>query len=300
MAVVRQCELASVNRSTVYVRSLALEVDNEELVLCRLIDEEYTRHPFYGSRRMVVYLSRQGISVNRKRVQRLMREMGLAGMAPGPNTSKGHPEHKVYPYLLRGVAVKRPNQVWSTDITYVRLAGGFAYLVAIIDWYSRKVLSWRLSNSMDATFCVDCLEDALKQHGQPEVFNSDQGSQFTSAAFTDVLKLEGITISMDGRGRAFDNIFVERLWRTIKYEDIYLKGYANMYSLTLGLAEYFAFYNQDRPHQSLDYLTPDRVYKRAEGGGAMIMDKYPRKSNSVSNEETGQRCSAADEVAQSV
>ena len=177
MAVVRQCELASVNRSTVYVRSLALEVDDEELVLFHFIDEEYTRHPFYGSRRMVVYLSRQGISVNRKRVQRLMRKMGLTGMAPGPNTSKGHPEHKVYPYLLRGVAVKRPNQVWSTDLTYVRLAGGFAYLVAIIDWYSRKVLSWRLSNSMDATFCVDCLDDALKQHGQPEVFNSDQGSQ---------------------------------------------------------------------------------------------------------------------------
>ena len=298
MAVVRQCELASVNRSTVYVRSLALEVDDEELVLCRLIDEEYTRHPFYGSRRMVVYLSRQGISVNRKRVQRLMRKMGLAGMAPGPNTSQVHPEHKVYPYLLRGVAVDRPNQVWSTDITYVRLAGGFVYLVAIIDWYSRKVLSWRLSNSMDATFCVDCLEDALKQHGQPEVFNSDQGSQFTSAAFTDVLKREGITISMDGRGRALDNIFVERLWRTIKYEDIYLNGYANMYNLTLGLTEYFAFYNAERPHQSLGYMTPDRVYKRAEGGGAMIMDKYPRKSDLVSNEETGQRCSAADEVAQ--
>ena len=188
--------------------------------------------------------------------------------------------------------------MWSTDITYLRLAGGFAYLVAIIDWYSRKVLSWRLSNSMDATFCVDCLEDALKQHGQPEVFNSDQGSQFASAAFTDVLKREGITISMDGRGRALDNIFVERLWRTIKYEDIYLKGYANMYNLTLGLTEYFAFYNQERPHQSLGYLTPDRVYKSAEGGGAMIMDKYPRKSDSVSNEETGQRCSAADEVAQ--
>ena len=298
MAVVRQCELASVNRSTVYFRSLALEVDDEELVLFHFIDEEYTRHPFYGSRRMVVYLSRQGISVNRKRVQRLMRKMGLTGMAPGPNTSKGHPEHKVYPYLLRGVAVKRPNQVWSTDITYVRLAGGFAYLVAIIDWYSRKVLSWRLSNSMDATFCVDCLDDALKQHGQPEVFNSDQGSQFTSAAFTDVLKREGNTISMDGRGRALDNIFVERLWRTIKYEDIYLNGYANMYNLTLGLTEYFAFYNAERPHQSLSYLTPDRVYKSAEGGGAMIMDKYPRKSGSVSNEETGQRCSAAGEVAQ--
>ncbi len=208
----------------------------------------------------------QGYSVNRKRVQRLMRQMGLAGMAPGPNTSQGHPEHKVYPYLLRGVEVVRPNQVWSTDITYVRLARGFAYLVAIIDWYSRKVLSWRLSNSMDAAFCVDCLEDALRQYGQPEVFNSDQGSQFTSTAFTDALKREGIAISMDGRGRALDNIFVERLWRTLKYEDIYLKGYGDMGSLTLGLTAYFVFYNRERPHQSLGNLTPDRVYKSAEGG----------------------------------
>lgn len=195
-----------------------------------------------------------------------MRQMGLAGMAPGPNTSQGHPEHKVYPYLLRGVEVVRPNQVWSTDITYVRLARGFAYLVAIIDWYSRKVLSWRLSNSMDAAFCVDCLEDALRQYGQPEVFNSDQGSQFTSTAFTDALKREGIAISMDGRGRALDNIFVERLWRTLKYEDIYLKGYGDMGSLTLGLTAYFVFYNRERPHQSLGNLTPDRVYKSAEGG----------------------------------
>lgn len=295
---VRQCELASVNRSTVYARSQVLEVDDEELTLCRLMDEEYTRHPFYGSRRMVVFLREQGYPVNRKRVQRLMQQMGLAGMAPGPNTSQGHPEHKVYPYLLRGVAVERPNQVWSTDITYIRLARGFVYLVAIIDWYSRKVLSWRLSNSMDAAFCVDCLEDALNQYGQPEVFNSDQGSQFTSVAFTGVLKREGITISMDGRGRALDNIFVERLWRTVKYEDIYLKGYGDMCGLTLGLTEYFTFYNGERPHQALDNMTPDRVYKHAEGGGAMIMDKYPRKSNTVSNDATGQRCSAADEVVQ--
>ena len=295
---VRQCELASVNRSTVYAQSKALGVDDEELMLCRLIDEQYTRRPFYGSRRMVVYLSEQGYTVNRKRVQRLMRQMGLAGMAPGPNTSQGHPEHKVYPYLLRGVAVERPNQVWSTDITYIRLARGFAYLVAIIDWYSRKVLSWRVSNSMDAAFCVDCLEDALMQHGQPEVFNSDQGSQFTSTAFTGVLKREGITISMDGRGRALDNIFVERLWRTLKYEDIYLKGYGDMCSLTVGLSEYFGFYNRERPHQSLSNMTPNSVYERGEGGGAMIMDKYPRKSGTASGEETGQRCSAADELAQ--
>jgi len=179
---------------------------DDDLQVCRLIDEEYTRRPFYGSRRMVLFLNDCGLTVNRKRVQRLMATMSLAGMAPGPNTSKKHPQHKVYPYLLRGVKVTRLNQVWSTDITYIRLERGFAYLVAIIDWYSRKVLSWRLSNSMDTTFCVDCLEDALATYGKPEVFNSDQGSQFTSTAFTDVLKREDIKISMDGRGRALDNI----------------------------------------------------------------------------------------------
>lgn len=244
------------------------------MLLCRLIDEEYTSRPFYGSRRMVVFLRGLGHVVNRKHVQRLMRKMGLAGMAPGPATSVKHAEHKVYPYLLRGVAVKRPNQVWSTDVTYIRLSRGFAYLVAIIDWYSRKVLSWRISNSMDASFCVDCLEDSLSRYGRPEVFNSDQGSQFTSNAFTGVLKREGIAISMDGRGRALDNIFVERLWRNVKHEDVYLKGYANMAELMIGLAQYFSFYNEERPHQSLGYLTPDDVYASGRGGGAMIVDKY--------------------------
>lgn len=273
----RQCELAEVSRATVYRRLTAKvpeDANAEDLLLCRLIDEEYTNRPFYGSRRMVVFLRAAGHIVNRKRVQRLMRRMGLAGMAPGPNTSKAHPEHKVYPYLLRGVPVTRPNHVWSTDITYIRLARGFAYLVAVIDWYSRKVLSWRLSNSMDASFCVDCLEDALREHGKPEVFNSDQGSQFTSKAFTDVLKREGVDISMDGRGRALDNIFVERLWRNVKYEDVYLKGYANMAELMMGLAQYFAFYNAERPHQSLGYETPASVYRSGVGGGALIVDKY--------------------------
>ncbi len=273
----RQCELAEVTRATVYRRLAAkapVDTGAEDLLLCRLIDEEYTNRPFYGSRRMVVFLRGAGHVVNRKRVQRLMRSMGLAGMAPGPNTSKAHPKHKVYPYLLRGVAVVRPNHVWSTDITYIRLARGFAYLVAVIDWYSRKVLSWRLSNSMDASFCVDCLEDALREHGRPEVFNSDQGSQFTSTAFTDVLKREGVAISMDGRGRALDNIFVERLWRNVKYEDVYLKGYNDMGELLVGLAQYFAFYNAERPHQSLDYQTPTSVYRSGIGGGALIVDKY--------------------------
>ena len=256
-------------------RSRSIDCD---LLLSRLIDCEYTRHPFYGSRKMVIFLNTLGYTVNRKRVQRLMREMGLAGMAPGPNTSRAHPNHKIYPYLLRGVAVVRPNQVWSTDITYIRLSGGFVYLVAIIDWYSRRVLSWRISNSnsMEAAFCVDCLEEALRAHGKPEIFNSDQGSQFTSAAFTGVLNREGITISMDGRGLAFDNIFVEQLWRSVKHEDVYLKGYATVGELTIGLIEYFVFYNGERPHQSLGQDTPDVVYQTGMGGGAMILDKYPR------------------------
>lgn len=276
----RQCELADVPRATVY-RRLAMGVVpapcEDDLKLCGLIDEEYTNRPFYGSRRMTVCLRGLGHAVNRKRVQRLMRGMGLAGMAPGPDTSKKHPEHKVYPYLLRGVPVTRPNHVWSTDITYIRLARGFAYLVAVIDWYSRRVLSWRISNSMDSSFCVECLEDALREHGRPEVFNSDQGSQFTSKAFTDVLIREGVTISMDGRGRALDNIFVERLWRSVKHEDVYLKGYATIGELMVGLADYFALYNGERPHQSLGDQPPDKVYASGIGGGAVIVNKYGAK-----------------------
>ena len=274
VTVVRQCALAGVSRATVYAQQKPKPVDELDLLHSRLIDEEYTRHPFYGTRRMVVFLFTVGHTVNRKRVQRLMRLMGLAGMAPGPNTSRPHPEHKVYPYLLRGVPVARPNQVWSTDITYIRLARGFVYLVAVIDWYSRRVLSWRISNSMEAVFCVDCLEDAMRIYGKPEIFNSDQGSQFTSDAFTGVLEREGIVISMDGRGRVFDNIFVERLWRNVKYEDVYLKGYATMGELVVGLSKYFAFYNGERPHQSLGNKTPDVVYQTGVGGGAMIVDKF--------------------------
>ena len=289
-----------------YRRTIEREQDEEDQLLCRLIDEEYTRRPFYGSRRMVVCLGRLEHVVNRKRVQRLMRTMGLAGMAPGPNTSGKHAQHKVYPYLLRGVAVERPNEVWSADVTYIRLARGFVYLVAVIDWYSRRVLSWRISNSMDASFCVDCLEDALRVHGKPEVFNSDQGSQFTSNAFTGVLKQEGIAISMDGRGRALDNIFVERLWRSVKYEDVYLQGYGTMGELTLGLASYFAFYNSERPHQSLGNRTPHEVYASGQGGGAKIVDKFGgareeshaplRCARNSSRAGSGQRCSAACEV----
>jgi putative transposase len=277
MALTRQCSLAGVTRSNVYASNLIPAPDELELVLLALIDAEYTLHPFYGSRKMVVHLGKVGYLVNRKRVQRLMRILGLAGMAPGPNTSHPHPQHKIYPYLLRGVIVSRPNQVWSTDITYIRLARGFVYLTAVIDWYSRKVLAWRLSNTLDGAFCVDCLEQSLRTYGTPDIFNTDQGSQFTSDAFTSILKLHNIAISMDGRGRALDNIFVERLWRSVKHEDIYLKGYVNMPGLQLGLTEYFDFYNNERPHQSLGNLTPIQVYQTGSGGGARIVDKFKIK-----------------------
>jgi putative transposase len=260
------------------------EVGESELNLLKLLDEEYTRHPFYGSRRMKVFLANCGYTINRKRIQRLMQQLGLVGMAPGPNTSKPHPQHKTYPYLLRGVDIIRPNQVWSTDITYIRLPRGFVYLVAIIDWYSRKVLAWRLSNTMDAGFCVDCLEQAIKNYGSPEMFNSDQGSQFTSDDFTGVLIRNGITISMDGRGRALDNIFVERLWRTVKYEEVYLKQHNSVQSLLIGLTQYFQFYNEARWHQSLDYQTPDVVYQAATGGGAKIVDKFNGPKETLATE----------------
>lgn len=283
MALSQQCKLLQVTRSVVYAhkKRLLRAVDEDECLLLQLLDEEYTRHPFYGSRRMTKYLCGLGHRVNRKRVQRLMQTLGLAGMAPGPNTSKPHPQHKIYPYLLRGVDIIRPNQVWSTDITYIRLPRGFVYLVAIIDWYSRKILSWRLSNTMDAGFCVDCLEEAIRVYGMPEIFNSDQGSQFTSDAFTSVLIKNDVTISMDGRGRALDNIFVERLWRTVKYEEVYLKQHDSVQSLLLGLTDYFMFYNEERRHQSLGYETPSVVYQTARGGGAMILDKYGAAETSV-------------------
>lgn len=287
MALTRQCELAGVARSTVYAPHLYSEPDEQEVTLLAAIDAEYTRYPFYGSRKMTVYLRGRGHRINRKRVQRLMGLLGLAGLAPGPSTSGPHPLHKIYPYLLRGVAVTRPNQVWSTDVTYIRLARGFVYLVAVIDWYSRKVLAWRLSNTLDSGFCVDCLEQALQAYGIPGIFNTDQGCQFTSDAFTGVLLAHGIRISMDGRGRALDNIFVERLWRSVKHEDVYLKGYVSVPELLLGLTEYFVFYNTERTHQSLDYRTPDEVYLTASGGGASIVDKFSEREKSCSETKTG-------------
>ncbi|MBU2818237.1 MAG: IS3-like element ISAfe17 family transposase [Acidithiobacillus sp.] len=276
ISIQRQCHLAGVARATVYAQRPEKPLDAEDKVLMDLLDAQYTTTPFYGSRRMTVYLQNLGFRVNRKRVQRLMRTLGLAGMAPGPHTSRPHPEHKIYPYLLRGLTIDRPGQVWSTDITYIRLRHGFVYLVAIMDWYSRKVLSWRISNTMEAEFCVACLEEALQRYGAPEIFNTDQGSQFTAEAFTGLLQAHGVQISMDGRGRALDNIFVERLWRSVKYEDIYLRGYGHVPELMVGLTAYFEFYNSRRPHQSLGYLTPDQVYLTGQGGGACIVDRYPK------------------------
>jgi putative transposase len=289
--------LAGISRSVLYAPRREPAPDSKDLELLALIDAEYTRHPFHGSRRMVRYLRDLGHRVNRKRVQRLMRTLGLSGMAPGPHTSRPHPRHQVYPYLLRGMEIDRPDQVWSADITYVRLPRGFVYLVAVIDWYSRRVLAWRVSNTLDSGFCVDCLEQALRAYGAPEIFNSDQGCQFTSDTFTGKLKEYGVAISMDGRGRALDNIFVERLWRSVKYEDLYLRGYAGLPELLVGLTCYFEFYNQERKHQSLGYLTPDQVYRTGIGGGARIVDHFTGGTSHPA--ESGQRRSAASDPAPS-
>lgn len=227
-----------------------------------LIDVQYSKTPFYGSRRMARTLSLQtGEKINRKRIQRLMKVMGIEAIYPRANTSKRNKDHKIYPYLLSGMTINRSNQVWATDITYVRLEKGFAYLVAVMDWHSRKVLSWSLSNTMDSHFCIQALEQAFERHGTPEYFNTDQGSQFTAEAFTSALKKRGIKISMDGKGRAIDNVFTERLWRTIKYENIYIKGYQSMTEASEGIAEYIKFYNAERMHSAHGYQTPDQVYQ---------------------------------------
>jgi putative transposase len=255
--VARQCDLIGLSRSSYYYTPAAEAPENLDLM--RLIDREYVRHPFLGSRRMTTYLCGLGHGVNRKRVRRLMAVMGLEAVYPKPRLSKPHPGHRIYPYLLRGVAVERPDQVWSTDITYVPMPAGFMYLTAVIDWFSRYVLSWRLSNSLDADFCVAALEQALKR-GRPEVFNTDQGAQFTAAAFVARVEAAGAKMSMDGRGRWLDNVFVERLWRTVKYEHVYVWRADTVAALEAGLRHYFAYYNRERPHQSLNDRTPAAVY----------------------------------------
>jgi putative transposase len=262
LSVRRQCELLGLNRSSLYYQPAMASV--EDLALMRRIDELYTAHPFYGSRRMVTRLSGPGQAVNRKRVQRLMRLMGLEAIYPKPRLSVPGQGHRIYPYLLRGVKVERPDQVWSTDITYVPMTRGFMYLAAVIDWYSRYVIAWRLSNTLDGLFCLEMLEEALST-GCPEVFNTDQGVQFTQAAWTSRLEAAGIQVSMDGKGRCLDNVFVERLWRTVKYEELYLRRYEVVPELAGGLGRYFGFYNEERPHQSLGYQTPAEVYRRGQG-----------------------------------
>jgi putative transposase len=253
----RQCELLGLSRASWYYEPVPESEAN--LIVMRLLDEQYTKTPYYGVKRMTAWLHREGHPVNEKRVRRLLHRMGLMATYPGPTTSQPNSEHRIYPYLLRGVAIERSNFVWSTNITYIRLAQGFVYLVAIMDWYSRYVLAWRLSNTMEVHFCLAALDQAFRQ-ATPTIFNSDQGAQFTSVACTSQLEKCQIQMSIDGRGRALDNIFVERLWRSVKYEEVYLYSYQSMQEAHHGLERYFTHYNYERPHQSLEYRTPAEVY----------------------------------------
>ena len=258
ISISNQCRLLNVSRSSFYYQPKP--VNEYDLNLMRRIDELYLDHPCRGSRSMRNQLRRLGYKVNRKKVQRLMRLMGIRAVYPKPRTTIRHPQHKVYPYLLRNLNINHSNQVWTSDITYIPMKSGFMYLTVIMDWYSRKALSWRLSNSMETEFCIDALEDAIRAYGKPEIFNTDQGSQYTSKKFTDVLRSHNVAISMDGRGRAQDNIFIERLWWSLKHQYIYLHAFESGSQLFRGLKNWFKFYNQDRSHQGLDDLTPDEVY----------------------------------------
>ena len=279
LSIRRQCAMLGIARSGVYRPARA--ANDNELALQRRIDELFTRWPFLGSRRMTAMLQAEGQAINRKRVQRLMRRMGIAALGPKPRTTKPAPGHAIYPYLLRDVTVERPNQVWAADITYIPIGRGFLYLVAVMDWVSRAVLAWRLSNTMDVWFCVSALEEALARFGRPEIFNTDQGSQFTSAAFTGTLTAAGIRISMDGRGRWMDNVFIERLWRSLKHEDVYLQGYADSQEAKAGIARWIGFYNNSRPHQALSNRTPMAVWRDGVTGalGEKAVDMTLRLDN---------------------
>jgi putative transposase len=259
LPIVAQCRLLKVARSSLYWRPAT--VSEDDLRLMRRIDELYLATPFYGARRMVAVLRREGWTVNRKRVRRLMRVMRIEAIYQKPNTSRRHPNHTVYPYLLRDLVIDRSNQVWCADITYIPLAKGFVYLVAVMDWFSRRVLAWRLSTGMDSGFCVEALQEALDRYGSPEIFNTDQGVQFSSTAFTGALAASGVRISMDGKGRYLDNIFIERLWRSLKYEDIYIKAYASVPDARRGVGDWLSFYNDERLHQALGYRTPRNVFQ---------------------------------------
>lgn len=258
LSISKQCKTLGVSRSSYYYSPKPIK--QKDLDLMRRIDELFLENPSSGSRTIRRQLGREGVKVNRKRIQRLMRLMGIEAVYPKPRTSRPHPSHKVYPYLLKGLTISRPNQVWATDITYIPMDRGYMYLVAIMDWHSRKILSWRISNTLDSAFCINALEEAISRFGPPEIFNTDQGAQFTSNAFTQVLKDNQVAISMDGRGRCQDNIFVERLWWTLKHQYIYLHSFENGRSLRFGLAKWIQYYNLVRGHSSLDDKTPDEVY----------------------------------------
>jgi putative transposase len=277
ISIERQCELVGLSRSSYYYQ--AKGEDEYNLLLMRLIDEQYTRRPILGVRRMTDYLRRLGHVVNHKRVARLM---GLSAIYPRPKTSISSKEHRKYPYLLRGLSIDRPNQVWCTDVTYIRLHAGFVYLTAIMDWYSRYVLSWRLSNTLDTGFCLEALDEALGVN-TPDIFNSDQGVQFTSSAFTSLLESNDVRISMDGVGRCFDNIMVERLWRSVKYEEVYLKDYQSLPEARSSISDYFTYYNLERPHQSHDYRTPYEVYNNLEWGASSLHSAPLSTTQTLSN-----------------
>jgi len=257
-SITAQCVLLKVPRSTLYYQPQP--VSDDDLALMRRIDEIYMKWPFYGSRRMVAQLRGEGDDVNRKRVQRLMRLMGIETIYQRPNTSRKHPGHKIYPYLLRNLVIDRANQVWCADITYIPMAHGFVYLVAVMDWFSRRVLAWRVSITLDTDFCVEALQDAINCYGKPDIFNTDQGVQFTAAAFITILSAQGVAISMDGKGRFLDNIFIERLWRSLKYEEVFIKAYASVAQARAGIGAWLVFYNNERKHQSLGYRTPADIF----------------------------------------
>jgi putative transposase len=285
--VVAQCRLLKVARSSLYYRPAPVSAD--DLTVMRRMDELHLAWPFYGSRRMTAVLRHEGWPVNRKRIQRLMRIMALEAIYQKPNTSRKHPDHKVYPYLLRGLVIDRPNQVWCADITYIPMAKGFVYLVAVMDWFSRRVLAWRVSITLETDFCVEALRDAMNRHGQPEIFNTDQGVQFTSAAFLGELATLGVRISMDGKGRFLDNIFIERLWRSLKYEEVFIKAYGSVAEARIGIGEWLTFYNDERPHQALDYRTPTAVFRTAAGNHvynvSASLSRYPHDYRHNDNEK---------------
>jgi putative transposase len=264
-SITQQCELLKIPRSTLYYKPRS--VSDDDLSIMRRLDELYMKWPFYGTRRMAVQLRRDGFDVNRKRVRRLMKVMGIEAIYQKPNTSRKHPHHKIYPYLLRNLDINRPNQVWCADITYIPMRHGFVYLVAVMDWFSRRVLAWRVSITMETDFCVEALQEAMEKYGKPEIFNTDQGVQFTAAAFIETLAAQGVQISMDGKGRFLDNIFIERLWCSLKYEEVFLKAYASVAEARLSIGAWLAFYNDERLHQAFDYRTPREIFESFAGCG---------------------------------